>query len=158
MVNEINKVDLSTSFASKPLKKIEMPSLPSLFMDSKISNKKKNSMEEALSKVSDSSLRAKIKEAYENGNPSRAFVEYLIKKHEKHQEKFEAAWAEYQAAKDNLQFYKKICEIMTKRYENSESNFEQGLISKSEKNYKAADLSADILLSKASSIAHSIFS
>lgn len=165
MVKGIEKVDLLTqgynlNFGSAP----KTEKINSIFASNPITaaksaekaqEKKAEALENALNGVSDPETRAAIKDAYLNGNPSRAFVDYLIQRHEKQQEKFEAAWAEYQASKNNLQFYKKICETLTKKYENSDSNYEQGLITKADKNYSNAEMTTDQLLDKASMIAHS---
>ncbi|CCY23826.1 unknown [Brachyspira sp. CAG:484] len=164
MVKGIEKIDLLTQGYSAPqFSEAKPQKLNSIFASNPIAagkrtekaeEKKAEALENALDGVSDSETRAAIKEAYQNGNPSRAFVDYLIKRHEKQQEKFEAAWAEYQASKNNLQFYKKVCETVTKKYENSDSNYEQGLITKADKNFTNAEMTTDLLLDKASMIAH----
>lgn len=165
MVERIEKIDLTKNYFTSPFTKTEPQKINSIFASNpvlaskneKAEEKKETEMDKALKGVNDAETRAAIKEAFQNGSPSRDFVDYLIKRHEKHQEQFEAAWAEYQASKNNLQFYKKICETMTTKYENSESNYEKGLVSKAEKNFKSADSSTDLLLDKASMIAHSLF-
>lgn len=165
MVKRIEQVDLTKNYLTSPFTKSEPQKLNSIFASNpvlaskneKSEEKKETEMDKALKNISDPETRAKIKEAFQNGSPSRTFVDYLIKRHEKHQAEFEAAWAEYQASKNNLQFYKKICETMTTKYENSESNYEQGLVTKAEKNFKNADSSTDLLLDKASMIAHSFY-
>ena len=159
MVKGIEKIDLLTQGYSAPqFSEAKPQKLNSIFASNPITagkrTEKAEALENALNGVSDSETRAAIKEAYQNGNPSRAFVDYLIKRHEKQQEKFEAAWAEYQASKNNLQFYKKVCETVTKKYENSDSNYEQGLITKADKNFTNAEMTTDLLLDKASMIAH----
>ena len=78
----------------------------------------------------------------------------MIKKYDKKQAEFEQAWAEYQASKNSLNFYKKTLEIIEKKYENSDSNYELGLVSQADKNKTNAERRSDILLSKASDIAH----
>lgn len=165
MVERIEKIDLTKNYLTSPFTKTEPQKLNSIFASNPVlasknekeDEKKETEMDKALKGISDPETRAKVKEAYQNGSPSRAFVDYLIKRHEKHQAEFEAAWAEYQASKNNLQFYKKLCETMTTKYENSESNYEQGLVTKAEKNFKNADSSTDLLLDKASMIAHSFY-
>ncbi len=165
MVKGIEKIDFQTQGYVSPLfAGVKQEKINSVFatnpitaskQNAKAEEKKAEAMENALNGVSDPETRAAIKDAYYNGNPTRAFIDYLIKRHEKQQEKFEAAWAEYQASKNNLQFYKKICETVTKKYENSDSNYEQGLITKADKNYTNAEMTTDQLLDKASMIAHS---
>ena len=114
MVKGIEKIDLLTQGYSAPqFSEAKPQKLNSIFASNPITagkrtekaeEKKAEALENALDGVSDSETRTAIKEAYQNGNPSRAFVDYLIKRHEKQQEKFEAAWAEYQASKNKLQF------------------------------------------------------
>lgn len=165
MVQGIEKIDLLTQgYSPSFVSGAKREKINSIFASNPINaakatekaqEKKAEALENALNGVSDPETRAAIKDAYLNGNPSRAFVDYLIQRHEKQQEKFEAAWAEYQASKNNLQFYKKICETVTKKYENSDSNYEQGLITKADRNYSNAEMTTDQLLDKASMIAHS---
>ncbi len=115
----------------------------------------KEELYEKIANVKDPAIRQQILDGLSGANtPSKMFVDMLIKRYEKKQAQFEQAWAEYQASKDNLAFYKKVMETLEKKYANSESDYENGLVSKAEKNYKNSEMYSDILLSKASDIAH----
>lgn len=118
----------------------------------KISDKQK--IYENLDKIKNPELRAEVENILQGGTPSQAFIDMLLKRYEKKQAEFEEAWARYQEAKGERASLKKTLETIQKRYANSESNYENGLVTKAEKNYKNADLDADILLSIASYLAH----
>ena len=129
------------------------------FASNPISQNKTNKekLYEQLAEIKDPWVRQQVEAGLMGTtSPSKAFIDELIKRYDKKQDQFEEAWAEYQAAKDNMAFYKKIMEITIKKYQNSESDFENGLVAKAEKNFADAELNSDILLSKASDIAHRV--
>lgn len=129
------------------------------FATNPIENKQKTQKEELLEKLSrikNPETRKQIEKSLLYGTPSQEFVDYLIKKYNKKQAEFEEAWAEYQASKDNLKFYKKTFEVIEKKYENTDSNYEMSLVTKADKDMTTAERNSDILLSKASDIAHRV--
>ena len=101
-------------------------------------------------------IRDKFLEELENSTISEDFVDMLNKRYEKKKEEFEKAWAEYQASKENLKFLQKVLEIMTRKYAQSESGYEQGLLKNAQRNYSNGNTWTDVLLSIASDIAHRI--
>lgn len=101
-------------------------------------------------------IREKYLEYLEKGETKRDFIDMLNEKYEKKQAEFEAAWAEYQEAKNNLKLLKKIYEILEKKYANSDSDFEHSKIELAFKNARSSELNADALLGKCSDIAHRI--
>ena len=111
---------------------------------------------EKLDNIKNKELRAEIEGILEGGTPSEQFIDLLIKRYEEKQEQFEEAWDRYQEAKGERTTLKATLEKLQKKYANSESDFENGLVAKAEKNYKTADLDADILLSIASYLAHRV--
>ena len=125
-----------------------------------IKSDKKTAKEELYEKLANIK-NPEIREQVMNGlggitTPSQEFIDMLIAKYDKKQAQFEVAWAEYQASKDNLAFYKKIMETLEKKYENTESNYEASLVKNAQKNFSNAELNRDILLSNASDIAHRV--
>lgn len=116
----------------------------------------KEELYEKLSSIKDPEVRKQVEASLISGTPSQEFVDFLIKKYDKKQAEFEVAWAEYQAAKDSVKFYKKVFETIEKKYENTDSNYEMSLVSKADKNMITAERNSDILLSKASDIAHRV--
>ncbi len=120
------------------------------------SKSQKEILYEKISSIKDPEIRKQVEESFLTGTPSKQFIDYLIKKYDKKQAEFEQAWAEYQASKNNLNFYKKILETIEKKYENSDSNYELSLVDQADKNKINAEHMSDILLSKASDIAHRV--
>lgn len=168
MFNEVKSVDfnLTQPSASNSVSQTAPQKPNSIWTSNPIANKntmqeeKQTELKKALKNVSDPETRAAIENAFEKGDPSKSFVDYLIQRYEKHKAQFEKAWEEYQLAKDQVKFYKKICQIITKRYESEkdESNYAAGRIEKAEKAYTESLNNADIELSIARDIAHSPFS
>lgn len=101
-------------------------------------------------------IRQKFLESLEKGATEKEFIDLLNERYEKRQAEFEAAWAEYQEAKNNLKLLEKLYNAIEKKYANSESDFELGQVTKAEKSKRSGEMNADILLSKASSIAHRV--
>lgn len=101
-------------------------------------------------------IRKKFLESLEKGTTEKEFIDLLNERYEKRQAEFEVAWAEYQEAKNNLKLLERLYDIIEKKYANSESDFELGKITTAEKNKRSGEMNADILLSKASSIAHRV--
>ena len=101
-------------------------------------------------------IRKKYLEFLENGETKRDFIDMLNERYEKKQAEFEAAWAEYQASKDNLKLLTKIYETLEKKYANSDSDFEQSKVELAFKNARISEMSTDALLGKCSDIAHRI--
>lgn len=127
------------------------------FASNPVNNNKvsdKQHIYENLDKIKNPELRAEVENILQGGTPSQAFIDMLLKRYEKKQAEFEEAWARYQEAKGIKTTLKATLEKIQKKYANSESNYENGLVTKAEKNYKNADLDADILLSIASYLAH----
>ena len=83
-------------------------------------------------------------------------MDMLIARYEKKQNEFELKWAQYQEAKGNMKSFKAVLEKLQTKYADSESNYENGLVRTAEKNYKNAELDADVLLSVASYLAHRV--
>lgn len=122
-----------------------------------IKSEKKSEVDEILEKlpnVKDSELANEIESLLQGGTPSKAFIDLLIKRYEKKQAEFEVAWERYQVAKGQRTTLKAALEKIQKKYEGSESAYENGLVKNAEKNYKTADLDADIYLSIVSYLAH----
>lgn len=101
-------------------------------------------------------IRQKFLEALDKGATERDFIDLLNERYEKKQAEFEVAWAEYQEAKNNLKLLEKLYNIIEKKYANSESDFELGQVTKAEKSMKSGEMNADMLLSKASYLAHRV--
>ncbi len=101
-------------------------------------------------------IREKYLEFLEKGETKRDFIDMLNERYEKKQAEFEAAWAEYQASKDNLKLLTKIYETLEKKYANSDSDFEQSKVELAFKNARISEMSTDALLGKCSDIAHRI--
>ena len=99
-------------------------------------------------------VRDKFIAELENSTVSEDFMDMLNKRYEKKKEEFEIAWAEYQELKNHQRFLRKILEIMLRRYQNSESGYEQSLIRNARNNYRDGSINTDIALSNASDIAH----
>ena len=118
--------------------------------------KKMEEMEKLLDGIKDAKTREIVKKAMVSGNPSRAFIDMLIERHEKHQAEFEEVWAQYQATKNQTQLYKKICEQLLKEYETSQSVTDKTNYNNAYKNYADADLNKEILLDKAMDISHRV--
>ncbi len=137
------KTSSAWSFCTNPMKKEQ--------------SVKSKEVEEILAKlpnVKNAALASEIEGILQGRNPSKEFVELLLKRYEEKQAEFEEAWAKYQVAKGQRTTLKAELEKIQKRYANSESDYENGLVDKAEKNYKTADLDADIYLSIASYLAH----
>ena len=120
-----------------------------------ISNPKtqKEALFEKLANIKDPEIRKQVEQGLLNyTSPSQAFVDMLIARHDKKKAEFEDAWAEYQISKDNLAFYREIFEILENKYENTESNYEAGLVRRAKSNYTNAEILTDLLLDKASDI------
>ena len=127
------------------------------FVSNPIKLEKQSEVDEILTKlanVKDPELASEIENILQGGTPSQAFVDMLLQRYEKKQAEFEEAWEKYQVAKGERTTLKATMEKIQKKYANSESAYENGLVSKAEKNYKTADLDADIYLSIASYLAH----
>ncbi len=107
-----------------------------------------------LADIKNHELRSEVENILNGGTPSKAFMDYLLQKYEKRQAEFEEAWAKYQVAKGERTTLKVTFEKIQKKYEGSESPYDNGLVKTAEKNYKTADLDADIYLSIASYLAH----
>lgn len=157
-VENTPKVDLNLGSYGLNSSKVEQPKLGIFgfgYASNSIKTKsQKEMLYEKISSIKDPEVRKQVEESFLTGTPSQQFVDYLIKKYDKKQAEFEQAWAEYQASKNSLNFYKKTLEIIEKKYENSDSNYELGLVSQADKNKTNAERRSDILLSKASDIAH----
>ena len=157
-VENTSIVDLSLGSYGLNSSKVDQPKL-GIFGLGYVSNpiksiSQKEILYEKICSIKDPEVRKQVEESFLTGTPSQQFVYYLIKKYDKKQAEFEQAWAEYQASKNSLNFYKKTLEIIEKKYENSDSNYELGLVSQADKNKTNAERRSDILLSKASDIAH----
>lgn len=112
---------------------------------------------ENLANIKNPELRKELENIILNGaEPSKDFVDVLIERFEKKQAEFEEAWARYQEAKGDRMTYKEMLEKLQKKYADSESGYEQGLITKAENKFKDADINSDILLSIASYLAHRV--
>ena len=101
-------------------------------------------------------LQEKFLKYLEEGTTPKDFIDLLNERYEKKQAEFEVAWAEYQQAKDNLKLLEKIYLIIENKYSNSESDFEISQVKNAKKAFNNGELSASILLSKASDIAHRV--
>ena len=109
-----------------------------------------------LADIKNSELRSEVENILNGGTPSKAFMDYLLQKYEKRQAEFEEAWAKYQIAKGEKTTLKATFEKIQKKYEGSESDFENGQVRHAEKDFKNAELDADIYLSIASYLAHRV--
>lgn len=109
-----------------------------------------------LADIKNPELRNEIENILNGGTPSKAFMDYLLQKYEKRQAEFEEAWAKYQIAKGEKTTLKATFEKIQKKYEGSESDFENGQVRHAEKDFKNAELDADIYLSIASYLAHRV--
>lgn len=110
-----------------------------------------------LPEIKDPKLRQEIENMILNGcEPSKDFVDMLIERLEKKQAEFEIAWAKYQEAKGDRMAYKEMFEKLQKKYANSESGYDQGLVTKAQNKYKDAEINSDVLLSIASYLAHRV--
>ena len=101
-------------------------------------------------------LREKFLEYLENRTVKREFIDLLNERYEKKQAEFEAAWAEYQASKDNLKLLEKIYNTLENKYAHSDSNFELSRLESAKKAFTNGEMNTDNLLSKASYIAHRV--
>lgn len=102
-------------------------------------------------------VREQFLEQLEDSRISVDFVDMLITRYDKKKAEFIKAWHEYQESKDNLEFLRKTLDIISKKYEKSESGYEQSLVKKAKNNYSKGSTITDILLSIASDIAHRLF-
>ena len=121
-------------------------------------NKKteKEEIYEKLANIKNPELAGEIENILQGKTPDQEFIDLLIKRYEKKQAEFEEAWARYQEAKGNRNTLKNTLEKLQKKYSNSESDYENGLVAKAERNFKYADLNEDVLLSIASYLAHRV--
>lgn len=101
-------------------------------------------------------IRQKFLESLDKGATERDLIDLLNERYEKKQAEFEVAWAEYQEAKNNLKLLEKLFNAIEKRYANSDSDFELGQVTRAEKSKKSGEMNADLLLSKASYLAHRV--
>ncbi len=125
-------------------------------MVSPLSTQKTEEMEKVLEEIKDAKTREIVKNAMLTGSPSRAFIDMLIERHEKRQAEFEEVWEQYQASKNQTQMYKKICEVLLKEYQTSQSSTDKTNYNNAYKNYSDADLNKEILLDKAMDISHRV--
>ena len=116
----------------------------------------KQDMYVKLADIKNPELRSEVENILSGGTPSKAFMDYLLHKYEKRQAEFEEAWAKYQIAKGEKTTLKATFEKIQKKYEGSESDFENGQVRHAEKDFKNAELDADIYLSIASYLAHRV--
>ena len=126
----------------------------------KTNNKDMTNKEKVYLDIQDANLSADVKaglvDILENGSPSKDFIDMLIARYEEKSQEFEVAWAEYQAAKDNVKLARRLLEVALKRYDGTESTFEQGLVEKANRDFKDAEVCADTKLDVAGMISHKL--
>ena len=100
-----------------------------------------------LADIKDPKLRDDIENILKGGKPSDAFLKMLNDRYNKHKAEFETKWAEYQVAKGNKATLKSTMLKLEEKYKDSESDYENSKVKHAQKDYKNAEIDADVLLS-----------